>query len=59
MELTEWDSRMRFLREYPRPQPQLGRLGEMLNLLSQEPLSPSAALEIIWEYYQPSAAPVL
>ena len=53
LELPEWDSRIRLLQEYPRPQPQLGRLGDMLNLLVGEPLSPSAALEIIWEYYQP------
>jgi DNA helicase II / ATP-dependent DNA helicase PcrA len=53
LSLPEGEDRIRFLREYPRPQPQLGRLGEMLSLLGDEALSPSAALEIIWEYYRP------
>ena len=51
--LPEGAARTRFLREYPRLQPQLARLGEMLALLADEALSPSAALEIVWEYYRP------
>ena len=51
--LPEGEERIRFLREYPRPQPQLARLGEMLALLADEALSPSAGLEFIWEYYRP------
>ncbi len=51
--LPEWTDRSRLLLEYPRLQPQLGLLGELLWRLTEGPSAPAEALETVWVYYQP------
>ena len=51
--LPEWSERARLLLEYPRLQPQLGLLGELLRSLTEGPARPGEALETVWAYYRP------
>ncbi|MBI5586495.1 MAG: ATP-binding domain-containing protein, partial [Deltaproteobacteria bacterium] len=50
--LPDWSARSRFLREYPRLQPPLGVLGDLLGRLTEDSLRPADALEMVWNYYQ-------
>ncbi|MCU0580179.1 MAG: ATP-dependent helicase [Desulfobacterota bacterium] len=51
--LPDWPERIRLFREYPRLQPQLSLLGEVLATLVTGPLRPAEALETVWVYYHP------